>query len=128
MSEAGRPKRFVTRSDQENKFVLVWAETVTAGSFVRTTAVRRRTPEVNAMALTSGVLRLTAVVRTNDPAVTVSAQTSTNLFSWSDLVTNRFGLPASDTNGVPAGCQRRVFETPIQEEPRKFLKLKVISQ
>ena len=87
-----------------------------------------RAGEGTSLALTSGVLRLTAVVRTNDPTVTVSAQTSTNLFSWSDLVTNRFGLPAADTNGVPAGCQRRVFETPIQEEPRKFLKLKVTSQ
>ena len=84
--------------------------------------------ESTSLALTSGVLRLTAVVRTNDPAVTVSAQTSSNLYTWSDLASNRFGLPAANTNGVPAGCQRRVFETPIQGETRKFLKLNVNSQ
>jgi arabinan endo-1,5-alpha-L-arabinosidase len=84
--------------------------------------------ESTSLALTSGVLRLTAVVRTNDPAVTVSAQTSTNLSSWADLATNRFGVAATNTNGVPSGCQRRVFEAPIQGETRKFLKLNVTSQ
>jgi autotransporter-associated beta strand protein len=87
--------------------------------------------EQSALSITSGVLRLTAVVRTNDPAVTVSAQTSTNLLSapaWVDVVTNRFGIPSSNTNGVPTGCQRRVFETSIQGEPRKFLKLNITIQ
>ncbi|NDA10884.1 MAG: hypothetical protein EBZ07_08620 [Verrucomicrobia bacterium] len=84
--------------------------------------------ESTSLALTSGVLRLTAVVRTNDPALTVSAQTSTNLSSWADLATNRFGVSATNTNGVPSGCQRRVFEAPIQGETRKFLKLKVTSE
>jgi autotransporter-associated beta strand protein len=84
-----------------------------------------------ALSIVSGVLRLTAVVRTNDPAVSVSAQTSTNLLSapaWVDVVTNRFGIPSSNTNGVPTGCQRRIFETSIQGEPRKFLKLNITIQ
>ena len=87
--------------------------------------------EASSLSLTSGVLRLTAVVRTNDPAVTVWAQTSTNLLSptaWIDLGTNRLGTPSTNTNGVPAGCQRRVFEAPVHGETRKFLKLNVISQ
>ena len=86
--------------------------------------------ESTILSVTSGVLRLTAVVRTNDPSLSVSAQTSTTLLSsgWSDLATNRFGTPSTSTNGVPAGCQRRVFETPIQGETRKFLRLNVVNQ
>jgi autotransporter-associated beta strand protein len=87
--------------------------------------------EASSLSMTSGVLRLTAVVRTNDPGVTVWAQTSTNLLSptaWIDLATNRLGTPSTNTNGVPAGWQRRVFEAPIQGEAMMFMKLKVISQ
>ncbi|NCA17015.1 MAG: hypothetical protein EBS90_08205 [Betaproteobacteria bacterium] len=87
--------------------------------------------EPTSLSINSGVLRLTAVVRTNDPAVTVFAQTNNNLSSassWVDLATNRLGTPSDNTNGVPAGCQRRVFEAPILSETRMFLRLKVNNQ
>jgi len=87
--------------------------------------------EQSTLSIDSGVLRMTAIVRINDPAVTVLAQTNTNLSSsssWVDLAANRFGTPSANTSGVPAGCQRRVFEAPIQGEAMMFMKLKVISQ
>ncbi len=73
----------------------------------------------------SNNLVLSAVVRTNNPdGLSISGQYSTDLTGgWSDLETNRHGVPSLDTSNVPPGCERRDFTTSISGA-KKFLRLK----
>jgi len=68
-------------------------------------------------------LSLTAIVRTNDAKLAVVGVTGSNLTNWS---TSGVSVTAStNTNGVPAGCQRQVFSVDRTNSPvRLFLRLK----
>jgi autotransporter-associated beta strand protein len=65
-------------------------------------------------------LTLTAIIRANDPQLTVSAQASSDLTNWT--TNNVSSEPAADQTGVPEGCERRVFRTPL-DGAKKFLRL-----
>jgi len=76
-----------------------------------------------AAAATSSNLSLTAVVRTNDLKCVVVGEAATALTNWT---TNGVTMAAStNTNDVPAGCQRQVFSVDRTNSPTKqFLRLK----
>ena len=76
-----------------------------------------------AVAATSSNLSLTAVVRTNDLKCVVVGEAATALTNWT---TNGVTMAAStNTNDVPAGCQRQVFSVDRTNSPTKqFLRLK----
>jgi hypothetical protein len=70
-------------------------------------------------------LTMTAIVRTNDTNLTIVGQSVADLSStWSDLASNRLGVASSNSNNVPAGCQRRDFSVNGGTNNRTFLRLK----
>ena len=70
-------------------------------------------------------LTMTAIVRTNDTNLTIVGQSVAGLSStWSDLASNRLGVASSNSNNVPAGCQRRDFSVNGGTNNRTFLRLK----
>jgi hypothetical protein len=70
-------------------------------------------------------LTMTAIVRTNDSNLTIVGQSVADLSStWSDLASNRLGVASSNSNNVPAGCQRRDFSVNGGTNNRTFLRLK----
>lgn len=73
-------------------------------------------------ALVSGQLTLTAVVRVDDPALTVTCESSTTLTSWNPADVS--SEAAADQTGVPAGCERRIYSAPL-EGSKKFLRLRI---
>jgi hypothetical protein len=78
-------------------------------------------------AVDSNTLSLSAIVRTNDTNLTVVGEAGGSLTNWS---TNGVSVTAStNTNGVPEGCQRRVFSVDRTNSPtRQFLRLKATLQ
>ena len=68
---------------------------------------------------------LTAVVRTNDPKLTLTGESSTNLTNWSSQgVTS---APDANQTNVPPGCQRRVYSASTTHHPSKlFLRIKAL--
>ena len=74
--------------------------------------------------LTPSTLSITAVVRTNDPTLTVSGQTLTNLLvgPWT---TNNVTVTVVDPQpvDVPEGCQVQIFSTPRDADTKRFLRL-----
>jgi len=79
-------------------------------------------PEVTS---TNGSLTLTAVVRTNDPTLIIEPIRTTNLAlgGWSTNQTSQ--TPSTNKNGVPTGFERKIFSTPMTNDPRAFLRLQV---
>jgi hypothetical protein len=76
------------------------------------------------VALNGSALTLTAVVRTNDTNVQIVGQWITGLGgTWSNVPTQNV-TPSSNSNNVPAGCQRRDFSMPKDANSRLFLRLK----
>lgn len=74
----------------------------------------------------ASLLSLTAIVRTNDAKLSVVGEAGTSLASWStNGVTS---VAAANTNGVPNGCQRRVFSVNRNSDDKKFLRLKATLQ
>lgn len=72
---------------------------------------------------------LSAIVRTNDSNLTVVGQSVTSLSgNWSNLPVNPQGVASTNTNGVPAGCQRREFSVDRGTNAKQFLRLKAILQ
>ncbi|NBP40446.1 MAG: hypothetical protein EBV34_18820, partial [Betaproteobacteria bacterium] len=70
-------------------------------------------------------LTMSAIVRTNDTNLTIVGQAVSDLTStWADLSSNPYGLPSSNSNNVPAGCQRRDFSVNGGTNSRTFLRLK----
>lgn len=68
------------------------------------------------------LLKITAVVRANDPALTVTAESSTDLASaWT---TGIEGTRAGDQSGVAAGFERRIYSADIGGNPRGYLRLR----
>ena len=71
-------------------------------------------------------LTITAVVRVDDAKLSVVGQSTTSLSgSWSNLATNPTGTVSSDQNGVPTGCQRRIFSVSKGSNSKMFLRLVV---
>jgi hyaluronate lyase len=70
-------------------------------------------------------LTMTAIVRTNDTNLTIVGQTVTDLSGiWANLSSNPNGTASTNTNNVPAGCQRREFTVNSGTNNRQFLRLK----
>lgn len=74
--------------------------------------------------VTSNTLSITAVVRTNDPTLTVTGQTLTNL-AVGPWTTNDVTVTVVDPQplNVPEGCQAQTFSTPRGTDGKKFLRL-----
>ncbi len=76
--------------------------------------------------LDNGFLVLEAVVRADDPALTVVAESSGNLAAGVWTVQGVAAAGAAEgvpQDGVPAGCERRVFSVPATGDAR-FLRLR----
>jgi len=70
-------------------------------------------------------LTLTAIVRTNDTNLTIVGQSVSDLTgNWANFSSNPYGTASSNTNNVPAGCQRREFTINGSTNDRTFLRLK----
>lgn len=72
-----------------------------------------------------GKLRITAVIRIADPALTSSAETTTDLTdpaSWTEAGISRSA--AADQSGVAAGFERTVFEIDDDGAPARFARLR----
>lgn len=69
---------------------------------------------------TSTTLSISAVVRIDDPNLAVSAESSTDLMSWSPVT-----LASVDTLGLPSNLERRVYTVTIAGA-RQFLRLKAV--
>jgi len=83
--------------------------------------------ETPVSSLDANKLSLTAIVRTNDVKLTVVGEVATGLTSWS--TTGVTMTVSTNTNGVPAGCQRQVFSVDRANSPSKqFLRLKATLQ
>ena len=72
---------------------------------------------------TADVLSLTAVVRTNDPELTVSGETTTDLVGVTWSGTGVTTTNAADQTALPPGCTRKTFTVSIVGASRKFLRL-----
>jgi hypothetical protein len=68
-------------------------------------------------------LSLTAVVRTNDTNLSVVGESGADLSVWSSSGVSM--VPATQTNSVPEGCQRRIYSVERTNPVRQFLRLKV---
>jgi len=79
--------------------------------------------ENTVMVLDSNRLSLTAVVRTNDTNLSVVGESGADLSVWSSSGVSM--VPASQTNSVPEGCQRRIYSVERTNTTRQFLRLKV---
>jgi hypothetical protein len=80
---------------------------------------------VGMIATPAGGLRLTAVLRTDDPALTITAETSVDLTdpgAWTGAGVTR--TAAADQSGVPAGFVRTVFEAAPGGAPARYLRLR----
>gem|GEM_PF-3191610 len=78
--------------------------------------------------LADGLLVLSAVVRADDPALTVVAESSGNLAAgiWTGQGVVAAGAAEGvPQDGVPAGCERRVFSVPATGDAR-FLRLRAV--
>ena len=70
-------------------------------------------------------LTMTVIVRTNDTNLVIVGQAVSDLTgTWANLSSNPYGVPSSNTNNVPAGCQRRDFSVNGGTNSRTFLRLK----
>jgi len=77
------------------------------------------------VAMNGSSLTLSAIVRTNDTNLTIVGQSLTDLAgTWSNLSSNPYGTASTNTNNVPAGCQRREFTVNVGTNDRTFLRLK----
>jgi hypothetical protein len=68
------------------------------------------------------------VVRTDDPALTVMAESSGNLAAgvWSGQgIVMQGAAEGVPQDGVPVGCERRMFSVPATGEAR-FLRLQAV--
>ena len=73
--------------------------------------------------LDSSKLSLTAVVRTDVLSLTVTGEAGVDLSSWSSEVSV---APTANQDGVPDGCERRIYSVNRANSPsRQFLRLKV---
>lgn len=72
--------------------------------------------------ISGGNLTLTAIIRTNDPKLTVTGETGTNLSSWTQSGVTIADSP--DTHGVPLQHARKIFSVPQTTNGPKFLRLK----
>ncbi|MEY4487992.1 MAG: hypothetical protein RIQ79_500, partial [Verrucomicrobiota bacterium] len=72
---------------------------------------------------TSTTLSITAVVRNDDPKLTVSAESSTDLTAG--FAGSIAGSLAGDQSNLPAGCERRVYTATIAGS-KTFLRLKAV--
>lgn len=79
--------------------------------------------------VTSTNLSITAIVRTNDPNLTVSGQSITNLATgnWTNNDVT-LTVPADQTGATPGTTQRQTFSTPLGSGGRKFLRLNTTLQ
>jgi autotransporter-associated beta strand protein len=83
--------------------------------------------EAPVLSLDATKLSLTAIVRTNDNKLTVVGEVANDLTSWSTAGVTM--TVSSNTDGVPAGCQRQVFSVDRANSPSKqFLRLKATLQ
>ncbi|MCU0791954.1 MAG: DUF5011 domain-containing protein [Opitutaceae bacterium] len=73
---------------------------------------------------TASTLSLTAIVRTDDPSLSVTAQTNTDLASAGSWTTTGVSSSlAADQTNVPAGCVRRVYSVSLTGQTKRFLRL-----
>jgi hypothetical protein len=78
-------------------------------------------------ATTTSVLSLTAIVRTNDPGLTVTAESSTDLANPAAWTAANVTVTAdSNTSNVPAGCVRNIYSVSIVGAARMFLRIKAV--
>jgi len=71
-------------------------------------------------------LSITAIVRVDDTKLSVLGQSTTSLSgSWANLPSNPTGTVSSNQNGVPTGCQRRIFSVSKGSNSKMFLRLVV---
>ena len=74
--------------------------------------------------LDSSKLTLTAVVRTDDLSMSVVGEAGVDLSSWSSSGVSM--APSVNQDGVPDGCQRRIYSVDRANSPsRQFLRLRV---
>jgi hypothetical protein len=68
-------------------------------------------------------LEMSVIVRTDDPTLAISGETTTNLATGPWLPDGVSYLVDPDQSGVPAGCERRVYQVARDADVRKFLRL-----
>jgi hypothetical protein len=73
--------------------------------------------------LTATHLEMSVIVRTNDPTLAITGETTTNLATGPWLKDGVSYLVAPDQSGVPAGCERRIYQVARETDVRKFLRL-----
>jgi hypothetical protein len=83
--------------------------------------------QASSTGLEDGLLVLAAVVRADDPSLTVMAESSGNLGGvWSVQGVAAAGAAEGvPQDGVPAGCEKRVFSVPATGDAR-FLRLRAV--
>jgi hypothetical protein len=84
-------------------------------------------PEAPVLSTTGGNLSLTAIVRTNDPALTVSGQSLTDLVlgTWSSLEVTSTTEGLDQTGLAAQGLERRRYSVPATGT-KKFLRLRAV--
>lgn len=74
-------------------------------------------------------LSMTVILRTNDPDLSVVGEAVDDIVSgaWTTAgVTMRGAANGVNQDGVPAGCERRIYSTEIDGDEEKFLRLVII--
>ena len=84
-------------------------------------------PEAPVLSTTGGNLSLTAIVRTDDPALTVSGQSLTDLVlgTWSSLEVTSTTEGLDQTGLTAQGLERRRYSVPATGT-KKFLRLRAV--
>jgi hypothetical protein len=98
-----------------NSLIAIYA--IGGGSYNGTTA-----PQVPVTNLVGGNLTITAIIRTNDPALTVTAEHTNNLTTWTPIGNGT--ITGVDQTGCPPNHERRAYSVPIGTDTKKFLRLR----
>jgi hypothetical protein len=76
--------------------------------------------------LTPTHLEMSVIVRTSDPTLVITGETTDNLATGPWLPGGVSYLVDPDQTGVPAGCERRIYQVARETDVRKFLRLTAV--